>query len=636
MFKFLSLRLKLVLAFLFVTALLVTVSVYQIFSIQQSNSRFTHLVNQDIARLNALQDVGLSSARLLDRRTEYQLALPAGVANQAKAKAALVGQAADLENKLRTYKEIATGDQSDVSTQALAAIVTNGEQVLSYTRNMAATSRSLSASEQRQLSEVQSQLNQAVSSAASKDWSGIQTESSEIIKLTTDLNSMTAILTILSTLIAAVVGIVIANYIARSIGLLGQGAERIANGDFSQTIDSSSRDEIGQVGATFNRMAQRLKESYGRLALEQQRDEAILRGMGEGIIAIDEQKRIVVINKVAAELLELGDEAEINREPIKEDYLLYHLGAKKDAKLPMEKHPSRIALKTGHAVEDVYGFYGKDGVKRQINIAANPFKVDGKVVGVVTILRDVTKEKEVDRMKTEFISLASHQLRTPLSAIRWFSEMLINGDAGKLKPEQLDFAQNISDSTERMIALVNSLLNISRIESGRIMVVPQPTDLSELVGGITNDLKAKTEEKQQTLIISVHASLPKINLDPRLIGQVYLNLLTNAIKYTQKGGEISVFISKKGDKVISQVTDNGYGIPKEQQERLFEKFFRASNAVKVETDGTGLGLYLIKAIVESSGGEIWFESEEGKGSTFWFSIPLSGMKPKEGEVTLDI
>lgn len=635
MFKNISLRLKLVLAFLLVTTMLVAVSVYQIFSMQTANSHLKQLVERDIVLINSLQDVALTGSQLHDARTELQLALSTKSASTASVRQHLIDQAAELDSKLASYRT--TSNQEGFGTAADVALIgASGDRLADASHNFAKTNQLLPANLQQQIDVEQKDFDRIVNSKLSTEWSEIRSNSNVLLKQVSDSNFLVAVLTIVSTIIAGVVGIVIANYIGRSIGIVSRGAERIANGDFSQEIKSRSKDEIGQLGETFNRMAHRLRESYGRLAFEQQRDEAMLKGMGEGLIAIDDQQRIVVINKVAAELLELGDENAINKEPIKENYQLYHLGAKKDSKVHADARPSFMALKTGKRVEDVLGFLDSGGIKRQLNIAASPFMVDGKVVGVVTIIRDVTKEKEVDRMKTEFISLASHQLRTPLSAIKWFTEMLINGDAGKLQTDQMDFAKNISDSTERMIALVNSLLNISRIESGRIMIVPQPTDLRELVGGITNDLKAKTEEKQQTLIISVHEGLPKINLDPRLISQVYLNLLTNAIKYTQKGGEVSVFISKKDDKVISQVTDNGYGIPEEQQDRLFQKFFRASNAVKVETDGTGLGLYLIKAIIESSGGEIWFESEEGKGSTFWFSIPLSGMRAKEGEVTLDV
>lgn len=313
---------------------------------------------------------------------------------------------------------------------------------------------------------------------------------------------------------------------------------------------------------------------------------------------------------------------------------------------PLEELPLMLAIQTGQSVtKDDIVLSKPDKTKIQLRVTSVPVKnAQGKIVTVVSIFEDITKEKEVDRMKTEFISLASHQLRTPLSAMKWFLEMLLHGDAGELVPEQKEMIVNIDESNERMIELVNSLLNVSRIESGRIIIEPVPTDIKLLLIGVQKEIQLKLNEKKQTLLISVHDNLPTVNLDAKLIRQVYMNLLTNAIKYSPDKGEITIFVSKKDDQLISQVSDNGYGIPEKDKAKVFGKFYRGENIVKKVTDGNGLGLYLVKAIIESSGGKIWFESHTPEekslpagrqGTTFWFSLPMSGMLAKKGDVSID-
>ncbi len=374
----------------------------------------------------------------------------------------------------------------------------------------------------------------------------------------------------------------------------------------------------------------KLKKAVEQAEQGKARDEVILESTGEGMIAVDQTGKVLIVNPVALKIFDITQE-QANTKRI---FDLYQLYDEKGELLPTEKRPIAVTLATGQRVIQICQV-ANSNKKIVVQLTSAPIKQNNALIGAIEVVRDVTKDKEVDRMKTEFISLASHQLRTPLSAIKWFSDMLVKGDAGELTAEQKELSQNISVSTERMIELVNGLLNISRIESGRIVIDPQPTNLKELVDGIVKELQVKSKERQQTLLVNAHDDLPVLNVDPKLIRQVFMNLLTNAIKYTPKGGEISVSISRKDDQIISQVTDNGYGIPKSQQDKIFQKFFRADNILKVETDGTGLGLYLIKAIVDSSQGKIWFTSEEGKGTSFFFSLPISGMLPKKGEVTLD-
>ncbi len=260
-----------------------------------------------------------------------------------------------------------------------------------------------------------------------------------------------------------------------------------------------------------------------------------------------------------------------------------------------------------------------------------------EILFFVGIERDITTIKEIDRAKTEFVSLASHQLRTPLSSINWYTEILQTDESDNLNDNQKKFIQEICDANKRMIELVNALLNVSRIEMGTLDVEPKEIDFKEIAESVVKESKILFENKKVILETDYDKDLPLINADPKLVRMIFQNLLSNSAKYTPEKGKVSLrvgFEEKFPEHIMIKVSDTGYGIPEYQKEKIFTKLFRADNAKERDAEGTGLGLYIVKSIVDNVKGKIWFDSEEGKGTTFYVLIPLTGMKRKEGSKEL--
>ncbi len=275
------------------------------------------------------------------------------------------------------------------------------------------------------------------------------------------------------------------------------------------------------------------------------------------------------------------------------------------------------------------------------------FLPDGKTVDMLLLLvEDNTKLKEVDKAKTEFVSLASHQFRTPLSAIKWYTGMLLAGHAGTLNETQKKYLEEVQYGNQRMVDLVNALLNVSRLELGTFVVEPEPTNVTDVAKSVIDEQKPQIDTKKLKFSYHVTPDVPTINADPKLLRTVFQNLLSNAVKYTPDGGTIEFGISLDAEKssINIQVADTGYGIPKNQQDKIFTKLFRADNVLEKDTDGTGLGLYIVKSIIEHTGGTVRFsspsesalggESPKNPGTTFYVSLPIEGMEKKEGTKTL--
>jgi len=238
------------------------------------------------------------------------------------------------------------------------------------------------------------------------------------------------------------------------------------------------------------------------------------------------------------------------------------------------------------------------------------------------IIQGFEKLAEANRLKSEFISVVSHQLRTPLSNLKWTIELLMSGRLGKIEEEQVECFGILKENNDRMAELISDLLTVSRLEQRTLPPKKREASLGELVQGLISEFQPFFRASNIQIEFSVQNDLPKIYLDPFQVRLVIENLLDNAIRYIKDKGEIKIKLERKEKHIYFEIKDNGVGIPKEDQKYIFQKFFRSENVLKYQTQGSGLGLYIAKAITEKSGGKIGFESEENKGSTFWLMLPI--------------
>ncbi|HSE56807.1 MAG TPA: PAS domain-containing protein [Candidatus Paceibacterota bacterium] len=359
------------------------------------------------------------------------------------------------------------------------------------------------------------------------------------------------------------------------------------------------------------------------------KDEAVLASIGDGLAATDEEGKIVLVSKSFTKLLgwepaevkgrlftDVVQAVDENGSAIPESERLIYKIFRQHTKLMIADAPS--------VTTDGMNIYykRKDGTRFPVGITVSPILIGNRFAGAVEVFRDVTKEKGIDQAKTEFVSLASHQLRTPLTTVNWYSEMLLRTEIGKSIEKQKEYLEKIHSGSQRMVGLVNTLLNVSRIELGTLSVESQPVDVAQFIQEVIKEQDQQIDEKKITITTNIAKDMPVIETDPTLLRMIFQNLLSNAVKYTAAGGRVGIAVSVDKATVLVAFSDTGYGIPKKDQDKVFTKMFRADN-VKEKGEGTGLGLYIVKSVLSALGGSIQFTSEEQKGTTFYLTFPLT-------------
>lgn len=410
----------------------------------------------------------------------------------------------------------------------------------------------------------------------------------------------------LAAVVAVGLSLVLASVSSRALREMARAATRIGSGDTSVRIPVTSRDEAGYLAQVMNRMAGRIESQLAAVAGEKNRLDAILRGMGEGVIVTGNDGVVTLVNPAFLSLFRI--EGEVEGRPLVE----------------ISRHPAlhagfRAVLESGaERTEEVRIDTGNE---KDLLVHWVPLADEGGLQGIVAVFHDITDLKRLERVRRDFVANVSHELRTPVAVIKGYAETLLGGPGEVDAATSQRFLTVIHTHAERLGNLTADLLSLSEMESGGARLRQAPLRIAEVVADALALLETRGAEGRLTMEIAIPPEVPEVLADREKILQVLINLLDNAVKYTPPGGTVRVTAAVAGDRVTVSVADSGVGIPPADQERIFERFYRVDVARSREQGGTGLGLAIVKHLVQMHGGAVDVAANPGGGSVFSFTLP---------------